>query len=124
MKHKVSELEGDRLDIAVALAEGRTVGQGLWLRTEAGRLVPYTDFDRYDRWWPSKQWQHGGPIIERERIDCTPKDGPGSFMGEKVDGPRWLANCPGKWCETGPTLLIAAMRAYVASKLGEEVELP
>jgi Protein of unknown function (DUF2591) len=63
---------------------------------------------------PSTSWAQGGPIIEREKI--TPQ-----FM----EGGYWRA-----WIEVshkvsyGPTPLIAAMRCYVASKMGDEVEIP
>jgi hypothetical protein len=57
---------------------------------------------------PSFDWAVGGPIVEDERIAiCFAADGSG-----------WLASHPAKdgWghCSTAP--LIAAMRAFVASK--------
>jgi hypothetical protein len=62
---------------------------------------------------PSTNWAHGGPIIERERIDVLYEH-----------DLRWIA-VPQKGIESyGPTPLIAAMRCYVASKLGDEVEIP
>ena len=72
---------------------------------------------------PSTDWAQGGPIIEMERIEL-------SFLGfDEIDEalPIWNA-C--KYVrgvlkeEQGPTPLIAAMRCYVASKLGNEVEIP
>lgn len=108
MKHKVSELEGALLDAAVAMAEGdrlpdywRDPDDGTcWLRP--GR----------EEWNPSDRWDQGGPIIERERLELR-NDASGGW------------NCMGNGCYgAGPTPLIAAMRAYVASKLGAEVELP
>jgi hypothetical protein len=59
---------------------------------------------------PSSKWSHGGPLIEREGIWLS-----------KV-GPVWRANV-GDMGMTyfGETALQAAMRAYVAFKLGEEV---
>jgi len=62
---------------------------------------------------PSGDWMQGGPIIERERIDVLYEH-----------DLRWIA-VPQKGIESyGPTPLIAAMRCYVASKLGDEVEIP
>lgn len=59
----------------------------------------------------STDWSQGGPIIEREGIDLM-----------KVGVKQWRADCgPARY---GPTPLIAAMRCYVASKLGDEVEIP
>lgn len=66
-------------------------------------------------WQPSTDWSQGGPIIEREGIRTFEKDGVWN-----ADTPRRSPFC---WF-TGHTPLIAAMRCYVASKLGEEVEIP
>ena len=61
----------------------------------------------------STDWAHGGPIIERERIDVLYEH-----------DLRWIA-VPQKGIESyGPTPLIAAMRCYVASKLGDTVDIP
>lgn len=96
MKHRVAELEGALLDRTVGMAAGE-FGPGI------RRPVPkaYTS-----------DWAEGGPIIERERMHLIPSAG------------RWhAAPQHGPGSGTGPTPLIAAMRAFVASKLGEEVEL-
>jgi hypothetical protein len=61
---------------------------------------------------PSTDWSQGGPIIERERISITHQVG------------RWAAQTDDDLFAYGPTPLIAAMRCYVASKLGDEVEIP
>jgi hypothetical protein len=98
---KTSELTGAALDWAVtkALGEYKPVA------------VPAYSTD----------WAQGGPIIQREgiSIDCIRWDG-------KVDG--WIATLPtfdeAKYEEPSPTPLIAAMRCYVISKLGNEVEVP
>ena len=58
---------------------------------------------------PSTDWSQGGPIIEREGIGIFP-------LG---NGRGWAAGL-----RSGPTPLIAAMRCYVASKLGDEVDVP
>jgi hypothetical protein len=62
---------------------------------------------------PSCNWAQGGPIIERERIE---------LRGDGDDG--WIACDNLNPEQTGATPLIAAMRCYVASKLGDEIELP
>ena len=64
---------------------------------------------------PSTDWAQGGPIIEREGIDVMP------MFHFKPTG--WQAQVPGT-CYSGPTPLIAAMRCFVASKLGDEVDVP
>lgn len=113
MKHKVSELEGALLDAAVAKADGwgfRLVDSDppfIW-------LTDGPDDDPEFQFSPSTNWTQAGPIIERERI------------GFDWDGARWTAWYQSKLpdnTQDGPTALIAAMRAYVASKFGEEVEL-
>lgn len=110
MKHKTAELTGALLDAAVAMAEGdrlpdywRDPGDGTpWLRP--GR----------EEWHPSERWDQGGPIIERERISITAAP----LMSD------WIARTPEAMrYQLGPTPLIAAMRAYVAAKLGAEVDL-
>lgn len=132
MKHKVAELEGPALDVAVAIADGRTwskhrnpdsLGGAVWLTVVDTEMadqphVPYA---------PSRSWCDGGPIIERERIKLHPPETrrPGVNW-------EWQADCygpidsPGEYFHTeeGETPLFAAMRAYVLSKLGEEVDLP
>jgi hypothetical protein len=61
---------------------------------------------------PSSNWAQGGVIIERERIEI------------EHDGFEWWARIQADDDFNGATLLVAAMRCYVASKLGDEVEVP
>ena len=64
----------------------------------------------------STNWAQGGPIIERKCIDLQ-------YQGGNVD--VWAADMFGADCSVyGDTPLIAAMRCYVTSKLGDEVEIP
>ena len=71
-------------------------------------------FHRFD---PTADWSQGGPIIEREKI--------GLWSGFGPDDNQWGANKQGiPYEHCGPTPLIAAMRCFVASKLGAEVEIP
>ena len=95
---KTSELSGAQLDWAVAKAEG------------------YPDEDISVDWNYSTDWRLGGSLIEREGIQiqkhrsgwvALPEDA--QFSEEEY--------------QEGPTILIAAMRCYVASKLGEEVDM-
>ena len=59
----------------------------------------------------STDWAQGGPIIEREEISI-----------DTVDN-GWRGSSGGFFYE-GQTPLIAAMRCYVASKLGDEINVP
>lgn len=104
MKIKTCELTGAALDLAVAKA-----WQSVY--SDEHLLEHAKDFR------PSTSWHHGGPIIERKRISVI------SDFHEIEEG--WLAESyEDNIQQFGPTPLIAAMRCYVASKLGEEVEVP
>jgi hypothetical protein len=110
---KTSEMTGAALDWAVAKCEGatdawRSGAPFLWDGVPCIRIYGH-DVD----YTPSTNWAQGGPIIERERIDVLYEH-----------DLRWIA-VPQKGIESyGPTPLIAAMRCFVASKLGDEVEIP
>lgn len=109
MKTKTTELIGEALNWAVAKCEDLHTGiDGFWSTAVLEREEnPY----KY-----STDWSLGGPIIEREKI--------GSLHEARG---VWSAST--KWEDPakvfyGKTKLIAAMRCYVASKLGDEVEVP
>jgi hypothetical protein len=108
---KTSELSGAALDWAVAKCESPEWGEEGW-------QVNCTHRD--DDGWiyqPSTDWAQGGPIIERECITVC--------MGSPTKGYEWMACLPsGGGIQHAQTYLIAAMRCYVASKLGDEIELP
>jgi len=104
MKTKTQDLTGNALRWAVGIADGGGA-KLLW------RLM------QTQRWQPDTDWSQGGPIIEREKIDVM-------WCGD-----RWCAYAmtPDKetqLVEDGPTPLVAAMRGYVASRLGDEVDIP
>jgi len=66
---------------------------------------------------PTVNWSQCGPIIETAKIQITPDDFAASWTA--------CITHAGFTCKySGPTPLIAAMRGYVASKLGNEVEIP
>ena len=100
---KTSELIGRPLDIAVEMA------------LQGGQLRP----DYNPRYAPehSTNWSQGGPVIEREGMLIRPQ--PGYNLWE-----AWKHGADEGHFSVGPTPLIAAMRCYVASKLGDEVEIP
>lgn len=70
----------------------------------------------------STDWSQGGPLVERVKIDIVWEEGqPHARMSRMVQVPRGVMS----WCTTkGPTPLIAAMRCLVASRLGDEVDVP
>ncbi len=96
---ETSKLLGQQLDWAVAKCKGQP------------NLVLYEP----QLFTPSIDWTQGGPILEQEKI-CT------DYL---LDG-RWLAisRLDHSRQGLGPTLLIAGMRCYVDSQLGEIVEIP
>jgi hypothetical protein len=123
MKVRTDALEASALDWAVAQAAGY-------------RDVLVTDFDDAgqpeecffrpakldpsgaeicgsgETWSPSSRWDQGGPIIEREEIDvaCC------GAAGWSATGFRTT--------RFGASPLVAAMRCFVASRLGAEIEVP
>jgi hypothetical protein len=108
---KTNELTGAALDWAAAKCEGTLdhyVQPNEKRGTSKWEITPSTR--RY-----STNWAQGGPIIEREGIATR----------ENGDSDDWYA-CK-RWDnhgKFGATPLIAAMRCYVASKLGDDVEIP
>jgi hypothetical protein len=105
---RTSELKGAALDWAVAKCEDPS-----W---ETNEFQLYREW-HLENWKPSTDWSQGGPIIEREkiRLDTTwnCEDG---YWSARIDS-------VGGWWQ-GDTPLIAAMRCFVASKLGDDVEVP
>ena len=119
MRIKTSELSGIQLDWAVAKCEAVDI-----IPPERGQRYLYSQAFG-NCYAPSRAcaggWNISGPIIERERIasECT-------FVDGQADGNRWFAEVGsiGESFMEGPTALIAAMRCYVASRLGDEVDIP
>ena len=111
MKIKTSDLTLLALDWAVCKAKGEY----------------QCPVDEYTAVWMtnrrySTDWLLGGPIIEREEISISRE-----FAASKVEWAAWTPAPIRDDAEAfgyGPTPLIAAMRCYVASKLGDEVEVP
>ena len=110
---KTSELTGAALDWAVAKCEGY-VGRGA-VKIYGDRICTPTASGTASTYAPSTDWAQGGPIIEREGVEVSP-DWVDSLWRGYLSGQNITAY--------GPTPLIAAMRCYVASKLGDEVDVP
>ena len=143
MKTKASELIGPALDWAVAKSLG---WQPVYTN---GALYPvFQKGGNVEKIWReySTDWSQAGPIIEREGITVIRCD---DDYGHDDDGfcnnvriPVWAATnghhslyrgydepeASYSQYESevmyGPTPLIAAMRCFVASKLGDEIEIP
>jgi hypothetical protein len=108
MKIKTSLLIGRPLDWAV-IACGESITSRVLL--EPGGYSPST------------KWSQGGPIIEREKIDLIYYGDGGHERGGEWVGAHETEDMEDVE-QFGPTPLIAAMRVYVAFKLGDEVEIP
>ena len=108
---KTSELTGAALDWAVAKCEELGLGP-------RGFVVYYDNNGEPATWQPSTIWSQGGPIIERESITV------GDAGGSWVAGKPWADEFFSSFVTYGPTPLIAAMRCFVSSRLGDEVEIP
>jgi hypothetical protein len=111
---KTAELTGALLDywagraddIPVRMQEGKCVE---CLPLKGREIAKWADYS------PSTDWAQGGPIIERERIQFEFQDwhkaAPWAACKFRAFGKVWRDETP----------LGAAMRAYVASKFGDEV---
>lgn len=126
MKIKVSEATPVQLDWMVAIAKGvkqediLVWGSGKHCRIYRrhrdkdgkldGRYQTGPEF-RY-----SSLWEAGGPIIERERLSPQWNE---LWKQWSIPDRRNAA-----FSFMGDTLLIAAMRCFAASRLGEEVDVP
>lgn len=117
MKIKTSELTGVALDWAVAKCEGveveyidDSITRCLLIKPSGSGIFT-----------PSTNWAQGGPLIEREWLDVTP------WPNETDESQRWQCvqyDTVGYVSAFGETPLVAAMRCYVASKLGDEIDVP
>jgi hypothetical protein len=126
MESKVAELSGAQLDYWVGRALGLPPhsGKPLTRRYKTYDELPFDtrphhDPDFGDDFEPSERWDHGGPIIEREQITIKAREdeaGPLEWAAFVGSNPVGAVTC------LGPTPLIAAMRAYVASRFGDTVQ--
>lgn len=123
---RVVDLDNAKLDYWVARALGAEPGSYPKRNAELTRL-PFTPDLVYlyygggmqDYWRPTVTWAQAGQIIERERIAINPA------------GLGWHATAIGAMPSmslpihaTGDTALVAAMRCFVVSTLGQEVAEP
>lgn len=126
MKIKTKDLIGPALDWAVARCNGYNEWE--WDRdvSNCWLICRSTQSEHWLKGYyePSTDWAQGGPIVEREQISVQVFDR--SFKPNVM----WNAYMPGEMPMiideeiNGPTPLIAAMRCFVASKLGDEVDIP
>lgn len=114
MKIKVSEASGPVLDWIVAKCEGVATR-----KLNADEFVAQQAEGNYRY---STDWAQAGPILSRERISRT-IDHSGLWIAYWTDG--YVEGDEGKkWMQCDRSELVAGLRCYAASKLGEEVEVP
>jgi len=145
MKIKTSDLEGLALDWAVAKCEGYIDDPESWLYQATHPENLRTGFR------PSLHWAHGGPIIEKFNItiiradDDYEVDAKGFITNKRIpqwfaETDKWIGHTPGTRYEGEPmeptfmiaesgghygaSPLIAAMRTFVAHKIGSEIDIP
>ncbi len=128
---KASELIGSALDWAVAKCEGYECQfdyevSGPWLVPQEGYLHDEKPLSTYN---PSTNWAQGGPLIQRELLLVSAEGSPANpiWVSSLAHAKEvtYITGAAMRFCtQRGPAPLIAAMRCYVASKLGDEVELP
>lgn len=118
MKVKTSELSGMALCYAVCMIEmphlvwGKTIGEH-----HASKQIVVPELPEDKCYGSFASWRMFGPIIEREAITVS--------EGSPVIGIEWMAcDRSSSHIQHGPSYLIAAMRCYCYSKLGDEVEIP
>jgi Protein of unknown function (DUF2591) len=142
---KTSELTDKALAYAVACAKGMSFyslrhckypDDHDWVMHGDGTIRSATEFPSnsmsrqydYTFWSPHTDWSQGGPIIDAHDIDV--------LRNEDLSRPEPMAARSGSmvqhptrdakvWIvQRGATKLIAAMRCFVAMKLGDEVDVP
>lgn len=105
---RTCDLIGRSLDWVVAKCQGVPI-------TLVSNAVYYKNFDTFIPYNPSTNASLAYPIIEYDEIECK-RDSVGNSWANLYISPDKPAQ--------GHTALIAAMRCYVASKMGDEVEVP
>ena len=124
---KVSEATPIQLDYLVAIAKGDSVVEKHFGDFQGFYVVIDSDlFSKVGRSYsPSSRWNQGGPIIEREHLDVC------WIPANEYFPACWVVRTPRPeshrdfWVTGyGPTPLIAAMRCFVISRLGDTVEVP
>lgn len=144
MKIKTSELTKSALNWAVAVCEGwKTVHvNGVLMLRNYHPDAAHTPHCYVEDFGYSTNWAQGGPIIDLEGIStilCSGDLGePSSYWVATAEKQSWgwgydpyheqdeekSMQLYKSETYTGPTPLIAAMRCYCATKLGDTVDVP
>lgn len=118
---KTADLIGPALDWAVLFAgygdgpDYRLIDGGIFIVSLYDVRVGMDGIgqqERIDPFQPSTRWQEGGPIIDSNVV----------IISKQAEGKWWSHS--GNNLGEGHTALIAACRAIVANKLGDQVMIP
>jgi hypothetical protein len=144
---KTAELEGEELDYWVAKAEGYEGPCEMWevvnFGSAGGPVLMKNEHCKHKKCYPIKKygsmqgtfggcpefstnWSWAGPLIEKEQITIySPKgsNNPDVPWSATIIGDLTNKGILNQGSEDGPTPLVAAMRTYVTSKFGDEVEM-
>jgi len=123
--YKTEDLEGPLLDLAVSKAAKLPAV----IHEVDNAIAPFYECCVLDetgrlhyQFMPSRSWMQGGPIIEREKLMVQPLLVNGDWYGD------WRSVCL-SWDDRqhadaqGDAPLVAAMRCYVLSTLGDSVRM-
>jgi hypothetical protein len=122
---RTAELSGAALTYAVTMLEmphlvwGKTIGIH-----HASDQIVVPELPEPKCYSPFYNWTMFGPIIEREHI-CLGEDNEGKYasVAGLVDYAKCKQISRSARC-WGRTFLVAAMRCYVSSRLGDDVDIP
>lgn len=122
---KVAELSGLSLCYAVSMIENPHLVWGITSGIHAhSPVIVIPDMPEPDCYSPYTDWAMCGPIIEREKITIRYTGSLLGFCAHMKTGNGKFTELPPDFVQYANKPLIAAMRCYVASKMGEEVEIP
>ncbi len=115
MLKAVGDLSGEELNYAVAVAEGHDPSVS-WGRTcylhKSNKSPVYPQY---------MEWEDAGPIIEREKVCLVYKPYIREWYAKTTGTIDYVLVVTIRWAYSP---IVAAMRCFVASKLGAEVEIP
>ncbi len=108
----INDYSSVKLDILVAEA----IGVDVFYPDDRDKLsyFPHTGLPPKE-WAPSRFWSQGGPLIEQHKMDLN-------WGWEEMS--EWTASIEPNINVQGTTLLEAAMRAIVCSKLSSYIHSP
>ena len=121
MKIHTDDLIGPALDWAVIYAEVMQANGGKPVQARDLAAAAFKNGPAS----PSTDWSVGGPIIEREKLGVWYSQALEDEQGFEARTESFYAeDKDANYVCLGPTPLVAAMRCYVTSKLGNKIEIP